>query len=66
MQRKVSMKLLKAMGAASLATFVLFIALILVANFVAFLKVFIGSFWAVMSGLFLILFICFTVVAYEN
>lgn len=60
------MKLLKDMGVAALTTFVLFLAMILVANFVAFLKIFIGSFWAVMGGLFLVLFICFTAVAYEN
>ena len=60
------MKLLKALGVAALATFVLFLALILVASFVAFLKTIVGSFFAVTGGLFLIVFIYFTAAVYET
>ena len=60
------MKLLKSLGVAALATFVFFLAVILVASFVAFLKTIVGSFFAVVGGLFLIIFICVTAAVYEN
>lgn len=60
------MKLLKAMGVAALTTFVLFLAMILIASFVAFLKTFVGSFFAVVGGLLLILFLLITASAYEE
>jgi hypothetical protein len=60
------MKLLKALGVAALATFVFFLAVILVASFVAFLKTIVGSFFAFVGGLFLIIFICVTAAVYEN
>ena len=60
------MKLLKSLGVAALATFVIFLAVILVASFVAFLKTIVGSFFAVVGGLLLIIFICVTSAVYEN
>ena len=60
------MKLLKSLGVAALATFVVFLAVILVASFVAFLKTIVGYFSAVVGGLFLIIFICVTSAVYEN
>ena len=60
------MKLLKSLGVAAFATFVIFLAVILVASFVAFLKTIVGSLLAVVGGLFLIIFICVTSAVYEN
>ena len=66
MQRKVDMKFLKAMGIAAAAVFVVLFSALLIGGFAVFLKSIIGPFFAIVCTLLLILFVCFTITAYNE
>ena len=60
------MKFLKAIGIGLLTTLLIFAGMIVVANIVAFLKTFVGPFFAILGGLLFVLFVCISIAVYND